>query len=490
MTHGAGHSCSLATANTIDELLSVGDLVEICGLKSATELNGRRGWVVSYVQESARYRVRLTCEVETKAVRRANLLPLLASGSSRPPPPRAQRKVDEPIVRASASTGGTTAGGGPHLQQRLRGRDLAEAINLRVQGMTCQEALGARFQDVQEHPDPAKAVRGVRAGMVGLLCGVVASQGQVCPATWFVWSFLALHVVGAVLATDCVGEEALLAVCATFGLHAGVAASECYLWTCGEDGDNSIGQWSPVMLFACVLYLSSFLMECLALPPDFITGVSFFFPMFPAYNLAVLLCCAEFSLERTWLPEHKHWRAGTAAGAALMALGQAMIWSACQAAGQIFWASCRAAPPPPEEQGGPEYYGGLEIPDRRVVKEGPYRGERHPAYLGFVLWASLLYVALEEENELYDEFSGTYVHYSAFTPCHIPMFNSFLGSAAFQREISDHCERGGGVEDQGGDPDREVVGEQEEQEEKEKECPPAAWPPWQPSEEEKEEWVE
>ena len=29
---------------------------------------------------------------------------------------------------------------------------------------------------------------------------------------------------------------------------------------------------------------------------------------------------------------------------------------------------------------------GLEIPNRRVVREGPYAWERHPAYMGAILW--------------------------------------------------------------------------------------------------------
>ena len=34
----------------------------------------------------------------------------------------------------------------------------------------------------------------------------------------------------------------------------------------------------------------------------------------------------------------------------------------------------------------PEDFVGLEIPDRRIVQEGVYRIERHPAYLGAMLW--------------------------------------------------------------------------------------------------------
>lgn len=49
-------------------------------------------------------------------------------------------------------------------------------------------------------------------------------------------------------------------------------------------------------------------------------------------------------------------------------------------------------------------------------------------------------VALEEEQELYDEFKAGYANYSALTNCWIPLFNSFLENAAFQREMSDNAE--------------------------------------------------
>merc|ERR1712187_610696 len=131
----------------------------------------------------------------------------------------------------------------------------------------------------------------------------------------------------------------------------------------------------------------------------------------------------------------------------------------CKTAERNFWASCRNVP---EEEEKLECVVALEIPNRRVVQEGVFRWERHPAYLGamlwgtgievalcnpimlclvgFVLWASLLYVTLEEEEELYDEFKGDYAKYSAFTTCWVPMFDSFLGNAAFQRELIKNCE--------------------------------------------------
>merc|ERR1719401_1587250 len=144
-----------------------------------------------------------------------------------------------------------------------------------------------------------------------------------------------------------------------------------------------------------------------------------------------------------------------------MVAGQALIATSCRTADRNFWASCRNIP---EDDERPEDFVGLEVPDRRIVQEGSYKWERHPSYLGamlwgvgievalcnpvmliivsFVLWASLLYVALEEEQELYDEFKGGYANYSALTNCWIPMFNTFLENAAFQREMSDNCEEG------------------------------------------------
>merc|ERR550525_805443 len=140
-------------------------------------------------------------------------------------------------------------------------------------------------------------------------------------------------------------------------------------------------------------------------------------------------------------------------------MGQFLIARSSRTAGRNFWASCRNMP---EDEEKPEDFVGLEIPDRRIVQEGLYRWERHPAYLGamlwgvgaevalcnpfmllvagFVLWASLLHVALEEEQELYDEFKGSYANYSALTCCNIPLFESLLENAAFQREMSDNCE--------------------------------------------------
>ena len=82
-----------------------------------------------------------------------------------------------------------------------------------------------------------------------------------------------------------------------------------------------------------------------------------------------------------------------------MAAGQALVIMAAQIADRNFWASTREL----EED---ELVGcwqqqsccfagislvvssrpGLEIPNRRVVQEGLYVWERHPAYLGALLW--------------------------------------------------------------------------------------------------------
>jgi len=268
-----------------------------------------------------------------------------------------------------------------------------------------------------------------------------------------------VHLVGVLFLTDYHRENGLLVLCAVFGLHAGVSASEFALWLLNKDGEDSLGPWSVVTFFAAVLYFHSFWTECVTLPPDYITSISLFFPMFPAFNAAVALSCFELYVEWRYFPDYKIWYIAVAIGVLLMFAGQALIWSACRTADRNYWASCRNMP---EEEEKPEEFVGLEIPDRRVVKEGCYRWERHPAYLGamlwglgvevalcnpvmlvvvgFVLWASLLYVTLEEEQELFDEFKHGYAQYSSLTPCWIPMFNSFLENAAFQREMTDNCE--------------------------------------------------
>jgi hypothetical protein len=53
--------------------LTVGVAVVIHGLQGAKELNGRRGWVVKYLDDRARFSVKLKGEDGTKAVKKANL---------------------------------------------------------------------------------------------------------------------------------------------------------------------------------------------------------------------------------------------------------------------------------------------------------------------------------------------------------------------------------------------------------------------------------
>lgn len=53
--------------------LTIGTAVRIHGLQSATELNGRLGWIVKCLGESSRFSVKLKGEEGTKAVKAANL---------------------------------------------------------------------------------------------------------------------------------------------------------------------------------------------------------------------------------------------------------------------------------------------------------------------------------------------------------------------------------------------------------------------------------
>lgn len=57
----------------VSEEFTVGTAVKICGLRSAIDLNGRRGWVVKYVEETSRYCVKLKGIEGTKALRPENL---------------------------------------------------------------------------------------------------------------------------------------------------------------------------------------------------------------------------------------------------------------------------------------------------------------------------------------------------------------------------------------------------------------------------------
>merc|ERR1712032_1240210 len=53
--------------------LSVGDRVEIYGLKGAAHLNGHHGWIIKVVDETSRFAVRLDGDIDTKAVKPSNL---------------------------------------------------------------------------------------------------------------------------------------------------------------------------------------------------------------------------------------------------------------------------------------------------------------------------------------------------------------------------------------------------------------------------------
>ena len=61
-------------ATTCDADLSIGNRVEIIGLKSALELNNRRGKIISFVQSSQRFAVVLDGEKDSKAIKSNNLL--------------------------------------------------------------------------------------------------------------------------------------------------------------------------------------------------------------------------------------------------------------------------------------------------------------------------------------------------------------------------------------------------------------------------------
>jgi len=310
-----------------------------------------------------------------------------------------------------------------------------------------------RFYDELEYPDKKKASRGLAAVAAGALCGFVVSILEPCSAYYLVWSFLACHLALIILLRDYGSEWALLLVCGVLAFHGGHALAELGSWLLAADGEDSLGPWSIVVIFACILYLQSYLKECKTLPPDYLSTLSFFFPVFPAYDAAVALSCLEFFLEWRYFPDFKLWTPLVLLGIVSMALGQGLVTWAARVADRNFWASTREL----EE----DELVGLEIPNRRVVREGPYAWERHPAYLGallwglgtqlalcnpgmlvmvgFVLWASLLHVTMEEEKELYDEFPGLYVNYAALTSCWIPGFPPLLENSAFQREMDDNA---------------------------------------------------
>jgi len=460
---GAGAGIVEPERNSLERELA--DVVQ--RLKSAQEGSEERGALQKHLAELV-HKLKRIGEIEAKARPKPAAAPIgpkppVASGPASPillqppPPPREQHHPLPARPKAEPRPEQLRPEPRPVPVRTTQPPQLPERPKELVQAPTGEPV----YTDEHEYPDAARAQQAGRVVVGALVCGIIASQAELCPATWFVWSFLAVHLVGVIFLTDYAGESGLLVLCATFGLHSGVALSELALWVLGRDGSDSVGPWSMLVVFASFLYLHSFWMECMTLPPDYITSISLFFPMFPAYNAAVALSCAELFLEWRYFPEWKLWGCAVFLGLVCMLSGQALIAHACRTADRNFWASCRNMP---EEEEKPEDFVGLEIPNRRIVQEGAYRWERHPAYLGamlwgigieialcnpvmllivgFVLWASLLYVALEEEQELYDEFKGGYAAYCALTPSWIPLFNSFLENAAFQREMSDNAEEG------------------------------------------------
>lgn len=533
-----------------EDELQIGDNVEIFGLQGAKDLNGRTGRIVSFVEETQRFGVKLDDGLENKAVKPANLRKVDQDGASERAMLEAQlaqvvqqlktaeeegedktlyQKMLAELVRklkeidlanearakqraaaaASAAEKAKVKAERPVMGPKPPGEDETSlrppplpreqhhplppkrgrekpAAEAKVEPKEAREvpahAAHARpsmpptlperpakhtpvklpkqvYTDEHEYPDPVRGKQAFRVAAGAFACGIIASQADLFPATWFIWSFLLVHLIGVIFLTDYANKTGLLVLCATFGLHAGFAFSETFLWMLDQDGPDSVGPWSILVFFSCILYFHSFWMEATVLPPDYITSISLFFPMFPAFNAAVAFSCLELFLEWRWFPDFKIWKSFALLGAGLCICGQLLIASASRTGQRNYWASCRNMP---EEEERPEDFVGLEIPDRRVVQEGVYRYERHPAYLGamlwglgiqialcnpvmlvlvgFVLWASLLYVALEEEQELYDEFKGGYANYAALTCCWIPLFNSFLEDSTFQREMQDTCE--------------------------------------------------
>eukprot|EP00425_Heterocapsa_triquetra_P041614 CAMPEP_0195063130 /NCGR_PEP_ID=MMETSP0448-20130528/9564_1 /TAXON_ID=66468 /ORGANISM="Heterocapsa triquestra, Strain CCMP 448" /LENGTH=534 /DNA_ID=CAMNT_0040093935 /DNA_START=80 /DNA_END=1681 /DNA_ORIENTATION=+ len=343
------------------------------------------------------------------------------------------------------------------------------------------------YSDEAEYPDPTRAPRVTKVVAAALVCGVAASQAAPCSANWFVAAFLLLHILGAILLTDYHGERGIHALCGVFGFHIGHALSEFTLYLLSWDGADSLGSWSAVVAFASGMYLNNCLMECRILPADYISSLSLFFPMFPAFNVALVLSCVEFFLEWRYVPDYKLWTPVIFLGIAMMVAGQTLISSASRTADRNYWASCRDVE---EDEDGC----GLEIPDRRVVQQGVYSWERHPAYLGafllgigaelvlcnpamllvvgFVLWASLLHAAMEEEKELYEEFKQEYVNYATVTPTWIPLVGSTLDSIAFYLNAEAAAEASDDDSDEDEAEEEEDYDEEEEEEEEDDENQP------------------
>eukprot|EP00929_Paragymnodinium_shiwhaense_P048120 TRINITY_DN24380_c0_g1_i1.p1 TRINITY_DN24380_c0_g1~~TRINITY_DN24380_c0_g1_i1.p1 ORF type:complete len:522 (+),score=96.80 TRINITY_DN24380_c0_g1_i1:98-1663(+) len=326
------------------------------------------------------------------------------------------------------------------------------------------------FEDEGEYPDTARAPKGVKSAAAGVLLGIVVSWIPYVPAYWFVGTFLLVHLAGATLLSGYSEERGLVAMCGVFGFHAGHAANELLCWLAKSlvglyfstngygEAAGSMGSWSIVVVFTSMLYMMSFMMECEVLPPDYLTSHSFFFPTYPAFNVAVLCSCIEFFVEWHYYPDWKIWMPPILLGLFLLTSGQLLMWTTFKAAERNFWASCRFPPPGEEED-----FVGLEIPDRKILQNGPYSWERHPGFLGallwglgsqialcnpvmlvlvgFVLWASLLHITLEEEKQMYEEFPYGYGQYSALVGTWIPSFNAFLRQAAFQRDMQAAAEK-------------------------------------------------
>lgn len=489
-------------SKSIGSELSAGDAVEVFGLQGATELNGQRGRITRFNEESKRFGVKLSKNYEPKAIRPENLRKIPQKnaniGSSVPTGTHAESRAqlcrnpvaeEEDVSRRNKYSPGCSANRRPWLDSQCVyipaawsrsspsrpsiARRLAHPAPILPQLSTSAGLPRiVPFQDEMEYPDKKMASRAIKAAIVGLGIGFFLSLAQVCRAAWFVGSFIAVQVIGAVFLTGMTDEVGLNVLCCIFGLHVGIAIEQGGQWAYGAASEDSVGPWSIIVIFCTILYLQNFWAECNTLPPDFITTISLFFPVFPAFIAGLFMSCVEFFLEWRYFPTQKLWRTSIAAGCCLLVAGQWLISNSSNAAGRNFWANCRDT----GDENDPDL-AGLEIPDRRVVQEGIYRWERHPAYLGamlwglgaqlvlcnplmfvfvgFVLWATLLHVALEEESELYDEFKGTYTNYSSLTRCWIPLFEGILENAAFMREMSDNAPETGPDDTQDSDMDND-----------------------------------
>jgi len=138
---------------------------------------------------------------------------------------------------------------------------------------------------------------------------------------------------------------------------------------------------------------------------------------------------AEHAVESAFIPPTPALAALSAAGAALAAGGQVLRWTAIVAAGRSFSHAVALAGSPAR-------------PGHTLVVTGPYAVARHPAYLGWALWAvglcgvlaapacALLFGALSlrffrarieaEEAGLRALFGGEYERYAARTRTWLP----------------------------------------------------------------------